>query len=212
VNDGHVCPLPPRSFSAATSPASGRGHSARGRSDSSKTHCVLADADCELLKRDPRLPFAAIQKVARALAFEVEDGYLWFWIGSHADYDKLIRSHDRHLHPGRGQPSQDGAVMSRDNLEKMTMKLSHALAGTIALTIFSATIPFAAPAHAQAYDPRYPVCLQVYDDMVHFTTDCSFTTMAQCAATASGRYAQCVVNPYYAGPNTRRAPRKKHGT
>ena len=92
------------------------------------------------------------------------------------------------------------------------MKLSHALAGTIALTIFSATIPFAAPAHAQAYDPRYPVCLQVYDDMVHFTTDCSFTTMAQCAATASGRYAQCVVNPYYAGPNTRRAPRKKHGT
>ena len=102
--------------------------------------------------------------------------------------------------------------MSRDNLEKIIMKLSHALAGTTAFTIFSATIPFAAPVHAQAYDPRYPVCLQVYDDMVHFTTDCSFTTMAQCAATASGRYAQCVVNPYYAGPNTRRAPRKKHGT
>jgi len=74
--------------------------------------------------------------------------------------------------------------MSRDNLEKIIMKLPHALAGTMALTIFSATIPFAAPAHAQA----------------------------QCAATASGRYAQCVVNPYYAGPNTRRAPRKKHGT
>jgi hypothetical protein len=26
----------------------------------------------------------------RALAVEVEDGLLWFWIGSHADYDKLI--------------------------------------------------------------------------------------------------------------------------
>jgi hypothetical protein len=26
----------------------------------------------------------------RALAVEVEGGYLWFWIGSHADYDKLI--------------------------------------------------------------------------------------------------------------------------
>ena len=26
----------------------------------------------------------------RALALEVDDGYLWFWIGSHADYDRLI--------------------------------------------------------------------------------------------------------------------------
>jgi len=26
----------------------------------------------------------------RALAVEVDDGYLWFWIGSHADYVELI--------------------------------------------------------------------------------------------------------------------------
>ena len=26
----------------------------------------------------------------RALAIEVDRGYLWFWIGSHADYDKII--------------------------------------------------------------------------------------------------------------------------
>ncbi|KAF1083057.1 MAG: hypothetical protein GQF41_0824 [Candidatus Rifleibacterium amylolyticum] len=26
----------------------------------------------------------------RALAVEVADGLLWFWIGSHSDYDKLI--------------------------------------------------------------------------------------------------------------------------
>ena len=26
----------------------------------------------------------------RALAIEVEDGPLWFWIGSHADYDKIV--------------------------------------------------------------------------------------------------------------------------
>jgi hypothetical protein len=26
----------------------------------------------------------------RALALEVEDGLLWFWIGSHAEYDALI--------------------------------------------------------------------------------------------------------------------------
>ena len=30
------------------------------------------------------------------------------------------------------------------------------------------TILFAAPARAQTYDPNYPVCLQIYDDMVHF--------------------------------------------
>lgn len=28
----------------------------------------------------------------RALAVGVEDGMLWFWIGSHADYDKLINA------------------------------------------------------------------------------------------------------------------------
>lgn len=88
------------------------------------------------------------------------------------------------------------------------MKLPRALAGAMALTIFGAMAP--APVQAQAYDPKYPVCLQVYDDMVHFYYECSYTSMAQCAASASGRYAQCVVNPYYAGPNAKRGPRKKH--
>jgi hypothetical protein len=27
----------------------------------------------------------------RALAVEVDDGMLWFWIGTHADYDALIK-------------------------------------------------------------------------------------------------------------------------
>ena len=67
------------------------------------------------------------------------------------------------------------------------------------------TISFAAPARAQTYDPNYPVCLQIYDDMVHYYFECSYTSMAQCAASASGRSAQCVVNPYYAKPG----PRKK---
>jgi hypothetical protein len=26
----------------------------------------------------------------RALAVEADNGFLWFWIGSHADYDKVI--------------------------------------------------------------------------------------------------------------------------
>jgi hypothetical protein len=61
----------------------------------------LADENYELLKRDARHPSLQFKKVGkywfvraglhyRALAVEVDDGYLWFWIGSHADYDRLI--------------------------------------------------------------------------------------------------------------------------
>ena len=61
----------------------------------------LADANYALLKRDPRQPSLQFKKAGRywsvriglryrALAVEVNDGYLWFWIGSHADYDKMI--------------------------------------------------------------------------------------------------------------------------
>jgi hypothetical protein len=61
----------------------------------------LADANFELLKRDPRHPSLQFKKVGkywsarvglryRALAVATDDGYLWFWIGSHADYDRLI--------------------------------------------------------------------------------------------------------------------------
>jgi hypothetical protein len=75
-----------------------------------------------------------------------------------------------------------------------------ALAGTIALSLLAATMFTAAPAQAQTYDPNYPVCLQVYQSMVDYYFECGFTSMAQCQASASGRSAQCVVNPYYKGP------------
>jgi Protein of unknown function (DUF3551) len=65
-------------------------------------------------------------------------------------------------------------------------------------------IVLAAPARAQTYDPKYPVCLQVYEGMVNYYFECSYTTMAQCAASASGRSASCVVNPYYAKPASRK--------
>ena len=61
----------------------------------------LADANFALLKRDPRHPSLQFKKVGRfwsvrvgvryrALAVDGEDGYVWFWIGSHADYDRMI--------------------------------------------------------------------------------------------------------------------------
>ncbi len=67
----------------------------------------------------------------------------------------------------------------------------------------------AAPAQAQTYDPNYPVCLQVYQSMVDYYFDCTYRTMAQCQASASGRSAQCVVNPYPARTYARPAPRHK---
>jgi hypothetical protein len=55
----------------------------------------------------------------------------------------------------------------------------------------------AAPARAQTYDPSYPVCMQV-NNMQASYIECTFTSLAQCAQSASGR-AMCVVNPYYVG-------------
>jgi hypothetical protein len=56
-----------------------------------------------------------------------------------------------------------------------------------------------APAAAQTYNPDYPVCLQVFGPANYF--DCRYTSIPQCQMTASGRAAQCVVNPYFAGPD-----------
>jgi hypothetical protein len=69
----------------------------------------------------------------------------------------------------------------------------------LAWTIVTIAMTSAAvPARAQTYDPNYPVCMQVYQRGGGYIA-CGFTSMAQCQATASGRAAQCLVNPYYAG-------------
>ena len=91
------------------------------------------------------------------------------------------------------------------------MKLPYALAGAMASTIL-AMVLLAAPARAQTYDPGYPVCLQIYQGMVDYYFECSYTSMAQCAASASGRSAQCVVNPYYAKPSAKRGKRQKRSS
>ena len=89
------------------------------------------------------------------------------------------------------------------------MKLPHAFATATALTILAATIALPAPASAQTYDPSYPVCLQVYQGFTDYYFECAYRTMAQCQMSASGRSAQCVVNPYYGGPNAGRGKRQK---
>jgi hypothetical protein len=60
----------------------------------------LADKAFAMLKADSRHPSLHFKRVDRfwsariglhyrALAVEVTDGVLWFWIGSHTDYDRL---------------------------------------------------------------------------------------------------------------------------
>jgi hypothetical protein len=58
------------------------------------------------------------------------------------------------------------------------------------------TMFIALPASAQTYGGGFPVCLHQYGPVSYY--ECNYTTIAQCNASASGRAAQCVVNPYYA--------------
>lgn len=61
----------------------------------------LADKNFQLLKNDAAHPSLQFKKVGklwsarvgsdyRALATQIEGGFLWLWIGTHAEYDKLI--------------------------------------------------------------------------------------------------------------------------
>jgi hypothetical protein len=62
---------------------------------------VLADKNFALLKANPEHPSLKFKPVGsywsarvglryRALAVKQNGDYLWFWIGSHADYDRLV--------------------------------------------------------------------------------------------------------------------------
>jgi len=65
----------------------------------------LADKNFQLLKADPYRPALHFKKVGkqnqlwsvrisrqyRALGREKPEGIVWFWIGSHGEYDKLLK-------------------------------------------------------------------------------------------------------------------------
>jgi hypothetical protein len=62
----------------------------------------LADKNFGLLKSDPDHPSLQLKKIGRfwsvrvglryrALAVEERGALVWFWIGSHADYDALLK-------------------------------------------------------------------------------------------------------------------------
>ena len=83
------------------------------------------------------------------------------------------------------------------------MRNASAILGLVALSAISAV--GAAPAQA-GYN--YPVCMKVYGDPTY--DECRYTSMAQCNVTASGRAAQCYVDPFYASATV--VPEgRKHG-
>lgn len=63
---------------------------------------TLSDKNFELLKADPQHPALHLKQIGelwsvrvglsyRALGVSCEGGINWFWIGSHANYDKLLQ-------------------------------------------------------------------------------------------------------------------------
>jgi hypothetical protein len=61
----------------------------------------LARQNYEILKTNPYHPSLHFKRIGRfwsvrvgrsyrALAVDAEDGIVWFWIGSHAEYDRLV--------------------------------------------------------------------------------------------------------------------------
>jgi hypothetical protein len=63
---------------------------------------TLANRNFELLKSNPRHPSLHFKRIGklwsarigdhhRALGHDVADGVHWFWIGTHADYDKMLK-------------------------------------------------------------------------------------------------------------------------
>jgi uncharacterized protein DUF3551 len=70
-------------------------------------------------------------------------------------------------------------------------KMRNAILAVLAASAFAAL--GAAP--AAAVGTRYPFCLQ--GDEYPGLSYCTFTSYEQCQATASGRYLQCIANPYY---------------
>jgi hypothetical protein len=64
---------------------------------------ALADKNFDLLKRNPSHPSLHFKNVGkywsvrvgrkyRAVAIESSQGFVWFWIGTHTEYEKIIHA------------------------------------------------------------------------------------------------------------------------
>jgi hypothetical protein len=67
----------------------------------------------------------------------------------------------------------------------------------LAITIIGAV----APAAAQRYDPRYPVCRQVWRRGGVTWFDCNYMSWDQCEMQAQPSQGMCLLNPYWPQPH-----------
>jgi hypothetical protein len=72
------------------------------------------------------------------------------------------------------------------------------------LTVAAGTMLASAPARAQGWSSRYPVCLQIYGPDQY--RECRYTSIEQCQAAASGRPGDCEANPFIANTEDADAP------
>jgi hypothetical protein len=77
----------------------------------------------------------------------------------------------------------------------------------LALAVLTAvSVLTAAPVVAQTYGGNSPFCLQSYGMGGGYGIDCSYSSMEQCQATASGLSATCLTNPYHPNAQATRGP------
>lgn len=82
----------------------------------------------------------------------------------------------------------------------MSVTTKLATAAVLAATALTAV----SAAQAQTYGGGYPVCLQSYAPVQYI--DCRYDSIPQCQASASGRSATCLVNPFF---NPAEQPRRR---
>jgi hypothetical protein len=93
-----------------------------------KHHASSAFWTFALLKKDAQHPSLHFKKFGsywsvrvglryRALAMEVDDGLLWFWIGSHSDYEQMIRRRAPPRRPEKTGPDMQIAAPGRQDLD-----------------------------------------------------------------------------------------------
>jgi hypothetical protein len=95
------------------------------------------------------------------------------------------------------------AAMLAVSRQRRTLMRYAVLAAIAFAMMFSAL-----PASAQTYGRGYPVCLHQYGPATYY--ECGYTSIAQCNASASGRAAQCVVNPFMANAGMDEWPPARH--
>jgi hypothetical protein len=65
------------------------------------------------------------------------------------------------------------------------------------LILAAGLVSSTAAVRAQTYDPGYPVCMQI-GEWGGWRIECSYFSLAQCAASGAGRGGTCIANPNFA--------------